>query len=376
MCFCLVTFLTGISLADESSQHGRIFHSGHDGYPRFRIPALVVTAQGTILAICEGRVDGGRLQGNVDLVLRRSVDNGESWSPVHVVANAGGDTLGNPCAVLDRKTSYVWLAFTRSPGEFTEAQIRHGESIGSAKVFVTHSENGGKTWSSPRDITATTKRAGWTWYGTGPGVGIQLADGRLFVPSYHTEGERGTITCSHVIISDDHGTTWQLGGSAGVGNGECQALQRQDGKIYLSARTASGGPNHRSILTSSDRGASWSKKEFDESLFDPHCQASLLKLMMSVKDKPPEVPLWLYCHPAGPKRHNLTIRISRDEGRTWPGSFLLRRGDRQYTSMAVLDDGRNGVLYDCWEENNYQLYFARVELSDLLETSRQRQGTK
>jgi sialidase-1 len=352
--------------ADESLRHERIFHSGQDGYPRFRIPSLVVTTQGTVLAICEGRVDGGGLQGNVDLVLRRSLDNGKSWSPIQVVADAGRDTLGNPCAVLDRETGFVWLALTHSPGEFTEAQIRRGESKGLTKVFVTHSEDDGETWARPRDITANAKRAGWTWYGTGPGVGIQLADGRLFIPSYHTEADRGTITRSHAIFSDDHGKTWQLGGSAGIGNGECQALERRDGTIYLSARTAAGGPNHRSIMTSADRGASWSKKTLDETLFDPHCEASLLKLTIRATGKPRVVPLWLYCHPAGPKRHNLTIRISLDEGRTWPDSFLLRKGNGQYTSMAALADGRIGVLYDCWEENNYQLYFARVELSDLL----------
>jgi len=365
-CLCLVVLLTGVLLAEESSQHKRIFRSRHDGYPRFRIPSLVVTTRGTVLAICEGRVDGGRLQGNVDLVLRRSLDNGQSWSPIQVVADTGGDTLGNPCAVLDRDTGFVWLAFTQSPGEFTEAQIRRGESKGSTKVFVTRSEDDGKTWASPRDITASTKCAGWTWYGTGPGVGIQLADGRLFIPSYHTEGERGTTTRSHAMYSDDHGKTWQLGGNAGIGNGECQALERRDGGIYLSARTAAGGPNHRSIMTSADRGASWSKKTFDESLFDSHCEASLLKLTIRTTGKPLVVPLWLCCHPAGPNRHNLTIRISLDEGRTWPDSFLLRKGNGQYTSMAALADGQIGVFYDCWEENNYQLYFARVELSDLL----------
>lgn len=365
-CLFIATLLTSVSPAAESSQHQRIFRSGRDGYPRFRIPTLVVTAKGTVLAICEGRVDGGRLEGNVDIVLRRSSDHGKSWSPIQLVADGGTDTFGNPCAVLDRETGFVWLAFTRSPGEFTEAQVRRGESKGSTGVFVTHSEDDGKTWSEPRDITASTKRSGWTWYGTGPGVGIQLADGRLFIPSYHTEGEQGSITRSHAIFSDDHGKTWKLGGNAGIGNGESQALERRDGTIYLSARTAAGGPNHRSIVTSPDHGTSWSKKTFDKSLFDPHCQASLLKLTIRGKDKPLAVPLWLYCHPAGPKRDNLTIRISIDEGRTWPDSFLLRKGNGQYTTMAVLADGRIGVFYDCWEENNYQLYFARVELAEIL----------
>ncbi len=317
----------------------------------------MVTSNGTALAICEGRKDGGGLQGNVDLILRRSADSGKTWSPIQLVANAGDDTLGNSCSLLDLKTGFVWLAFTRSPGRFPEAQITAGESEGSTRVFVTHSEDDGVTWAKPRDITATTRRPGWTWYGTGPGNGIQLHNGRLFIPCYHKEGERGTVTRSHAIFSDDHGKTWQLGANAGFGNGEPQALQRTDGTIYLSARTARGGPFFRSIVTSPDGGKTWSKKSYDESLHDPYCEASLLAIPGANDGKP----VWLYCHPAGPDRHNLTIRISHNEGRTWPGKHLLRKGNGQYTSMAILPDGHVGVLYDCWEENNYQLYFTRFD---------------
>ena len=190
----VLPFLAGASSAAEPVQHERIFHSKHDGFPRFRIPSLVVTNAGVALSICEGRVDGGGLQGNVDLVLRRSTDNGESWSPISLIANAVGDTLGNPCTVVDRVTGHVWVAFTRSPGNFTEAQITRGESEGSTRVFVTRSEDDGRSWSKPRDITTTTKKKGWTWYGTGPGVGIQLIDGRLFIPSYHCGGRRRCLS--------------------------------------------------------------------------------------------------------------------------------------------------------------------------------------
>lgn len=360
---CLFLLPDGVT-ADEPA-HQRIFHSKHDGYPRFRIPSLVVTKAGTVLAICEGRADGGGLQGNVDLVCRRSSDHGKTWYSLRVIADAGKDTLGNPCAVVDRHTGHVWLAFTRSPGSFTEAQITRGESEGSTRVFVTHSKDDGSSWSKPRDIASTTKKRGWTWYGTGPGVGIQLANGRLLIPSYHCGGRKGVVTRSHSIFSDDHGKTWQLGASAGAGNGECQALQRKDGSLYLSARTSGDGPLERSIVTSSDRGASWSPKQFDKSLFDPHCEASLLALPSASK-KNLVPPTWLYCAPAGPKRHDLTIRVSRDEGRTWQPSYLLRKGDGQYTSMALLADGRLGVLYDCWEDDNYQLYFASVDLASIL----------
>ena len=355
--------VAGSAWADAPQQHRRLFHSGREGYPRYRIPSLVMTGNDSLLAICEGRKDGGGLQGNVDLVLKRSSDNGETWSPLVLVVDGDDDTLGNPCSVLDRDTGLVWLAFTRSPGNFTEVQITQGESTGSTRVFLTHSRDHGKTWAKPEDLTANLKRAGWTWYGTGPGVGIQLQGGRLLIPSYHTEGEQGRITRSHVIFSDDHGKTWELGADAGIGNGECQVLQRRDGGIYLSARTAGGGPFQRSIVISSDRGTSWSKKSFDASLFDAHCEASLLAIAADVAKR--KSSLWLYCHPAGPTRHNLTLRISRDEGRTWPQSVLLRKADSQYSSMAVLRDGSIALFYDCWEDKNYQLNFTRVAVDSL-----------
>lgn len=354
--------LVTVGTAVSAEPHVRLFHSGTEGYPRYRIPSLLMTSKGTLLAICEGRKDGGGLQDNVDLVLKRSTDSGDSWSPLRLIADASDDTLGNPCPVVDRTTGVIWLAFTRSPGEYTEAQITQRQAGNKkTRVLVTSSRDDGLTWSDPRDISITCRRFGWTWYGTGPGVAIQLKNGRLFIPCYHSEGERGEITRSHTVFSDDHGATWQLGGNAGTGNGESQALQRQDGSIYLSARTSGDGPLQRSIVNSNDGGRSWSDKTFDPTLFDPHCEASLL----SLRTDSGAAPTWLYCHPAGPKRHNLTIRVSRDEGRTWPEAHLIRNGNSQYSSMAQLDDGRVGLLYDCWDENNYQLHFTRVAVSRL-----------
>ena len=354
-------FETASSSESLSARHHLLFNSGKEGYPRYRIPSLVVTNSGDLLAICEGRADGGGLTGNVDLVCKRSRDNGQTWSKLQRIGESGDDTFGNQSVVVDRNTGVIWGACTVSPGEHLEAAITRGETDRSTRVFVFCSRDDGKTWSEPRDITSAVKRPGWTWYGCGPGVGIQLSDGRLFFAAYHRE-DPGTTVRSHAIFSDDHGATWQLGGNAGGGNGEPQVLQRDDGSIYLSART-SGGPNHRSIVESRDGGKTWGGKRFDQTIYDSFCQASLLKL--PAKDGKPR---WLYCHPAGPGRRDLTVRLSVDEGQTWDGGSLrLRTGDSQYSSMALLQNGRVGVLYDCWENNNYQLYFTTFAPSQLTE---------
>lgn len=363
ICVCLGTVIPMAQAAHGAEPvHQRLFHSGEEGYPRYRIPSLIVTPRGALLAICEGRVDGGGLEGNVDLVLKQSEDDGRSWSPLRKIADADDDTLGNPCVVVDQQTGVIWLAHTRSPGQESELAITRGETAQSTRVYVTHSKDDGRNWSAPVEITSAVKRPGWTWYGTGPGVGIQLQSGRLLIPCYHAEGERGETKKSHVITSDDQGKSWQLGESAGTGNGECQALQRRDGSLYLSARTAAGGPLSRSIIASRDQGKSWSAKEYDKSLHDPHCEASLLALPATDSQKTPR---WLYAHPAGPQRSNLTLRLSLDEGKHWTAAHLFRRGNGQYTSLALLPGQQVGCLYDCWEEDNYQLYFARIPLAEL-----------
>jgi sialidase-1 len=161
-----------------------LFVSNDGTFKRYRIPSLIVTKKGTTLAICEGRVDGGGLTGNIDLVLRRSFDSGQTWKALQTIADLGDDTLGNPCPVVDRDTGTIWLAFTLSPGKFTETQIVAGQSSGPTTVWITRSEDDGATWSEPRDISPTARRDGWGWYGTGPGIGIQLQSGRLLVPRH------------------------------------------------------------------------------------------------------------------------------------------------------------------------------------------------
>lgn len=167
--------------------HLLLFESGGEGYPRYRIPSLVVTNSGTLLAVCEGRADGGGLTGNVDLVCKRSTDSGKTWSGLKLVADRGEDTVGNQSVLVDRETGVIWIAHTISPGEHLEDAITRG----------------------------------------GPGVGIQLKSGRLLFLCYHAEGDKGKTYRSHAIFSDDHGKTWKLGASAGVGNVEPQVLQRE-----------------------------------------------------------------------------------------------------------------------------------------------------
>lgn len=358
--------------AEPKPEFEHLFVSSQQPYPRFRIPALIVTPKGTLLAFCEGRRGGRGLFGDIDIVVRRSSDNGQTWKKLEVVADDGTDTLGNPCPVIDQKTGTLWLLMTVSPGELSEEQICDGAAKLGTRVLVTSSTDDGVTWAKPRDITSEAKQPEWTWYGTGPGVGIQLASGRLFIPSYHAEPKTKTYR-SHSLFSDDAGQTWQIGTSLGDHTSESAALQRADGSLYYSARTVVG-KEERTVGNSADQGKTFEQVGFDSTLYDSHCQASLLALSPAAIEQlaaennsiDESKPLWIYSYPAGPERRNLTFRTSTDEGRTWTNPKLLQDGDAQYSSLAELPDGTIGCLFEAWRDKNYQLYFARVPLGWLV----------
>lgn len=343
-----------------------LFVSNDGAFKRYRIPSLLMTRQGTLLAICEGRVDGGGLTGNIDLVLRRSLDAGRTWLPLQKIADLGDDTLGNPCPVVDRETGTIWLPFTRSPGQFKEEQIVAAESSGPTTVWVTHSDDEGETWSEPRDISATARRPEWRWYGTGPGIGIQLAGGRLLIPSYHSEPGTGMYR-SHAIFSDDHGATWRLGETVGEHTAECQAVERRDGAVVLNMR-GTNKQGFRSVAISDDGGQTWSEPQIDRNLPEPACQASLLAQPTGKgHDGQDGIPsYWLFCNPPGPTRRNLTLRASRDEGRSWPITKLIDAGPTEYSCLAWLPDGQIGLLYElsrAGQAYRPELHFARIPLS-------------
>ncbi|MBM4067604.1 MAG: exo-alpha-sialidase [Planctomycetes bacterium] len=310
-----------------------VFVSGKEGYHTFRIPSLLVTPKGTLLAFCEGRKTSRSDHGDVDLVLKRSGDGGKTWGPLELVYEAGDTakiTIGNPCPVVDRDTGVIWLPFCRD----------------NRAVFVTHSRDDGKTWARPVNITAAVTRPGWSWVATGPGVGIQLAKGnfagRLVIPCDHkVKAQPGNAGYhSHIIYSDDHGKTWQLGGAAGPFTNECQVVELGDSSLMLNMRNYHGDKDRsrrRAVAFSKDGGQTWSDSRYDDALIEPICQGSLHRHGKSL----------VFSNPASTrKRERLTIRLSHDDGKTWPESMLIHEGAAAYSCLATLPDGRIGVLFE------------------------------
>jgi sialidase-1 len=335
---------------------GDVFVSGQDGYHTFRIPSLVVAPKGAVLAFCEGRKKGRGDSGDIDLVLRRSIDGGATWGPLQVVWDDGAHTCGNPCPVVDRDTGTVWLLMTHNLGEDPESKIIDGTSKGTRTVWVSKSADEGATWSAPVEITKETKKPDWTWYATGPGVGIQTKNGRLVVPCDHVEAgtKRGG---SHLIWSADHGATWTLGGAVVGGVNECQVVERSDGSLMLNMRNWHTPSRARAVATSADGGATWSAVSHDAALVEPVCQASILRSSW----EPSRI---LFSNPADPKRRvRMTVRSSADEGATWTTLRELGEGPAAYSCLALLPDRKVGCLYETGVKSPYdKIVLARFPL--------------
>jgi sialidase-1 len=348
----------------EEPRQGDVFVAGEGGYHTYRIPSLIVSADGTLLAFAEGRKKGTSDTGDIDLLLRRSTDGGATWGETQVVVDDGPNTAGNPCPVVDPASGAIVLLMTRNLGEDSEDEIMSGSGKRSREVWITRSTDGGATWSKPDDITASTKAPDWTWYATGPGSGIRLRSGRLLIPCDHALADTRARR-SHVILSDDGGWTWRIGGVLGEKTNECQAVELEDGSVLLNMRSYHG-KNRRAVARSEDGGVTWSEPVLDEALVEPVCQASLVRL--SSGSRGARKSRILLSNPASTRREKMTVRLSYDDGKTWPVSRLLHEGPSAYSALAVLPDGTIACLYERGEKRLYEsIRLARFSLGWLTE---------
>jgi len=337
-----------------------VFIAGENGYHTYRIPAIVVTRSGALLAFAEARRASAGDAGDIDLVLRRSTDGGASWLPLTVIGDNGPNTFGNPCPVVDRETGTVWLLSTQNRGTDREKDIVAGTSAGTRTVWVMKSLDEGATWSTPVEITASVKRPDWTWYATGPGVGIQTSGGRFVIPANHAEAATG-IHRSHLVLSDDRGVTWQLGASADDGTNESQVVELADGRLMLNMRNHPPKPeNFRLIATSPDGGRTLSTATPNRALIEPPAQASFLRF---TRHPPADRDRLLFANPAAARRERMTVRLSHDEGATWPIARVVHDGPAAYSSLVVLSDSSIGLLYERGAVSPYdRMTFTRFSL--------------
>ena len=319
-----------------------IFRAGDAGYTRYRIPALLVSAKGTILAFSEARKGKGSDSDEIDLALRRSLDHGKTWERMRIIADDGTRTMNQPTPVLDRDTGTIWLPFCKD----------------NRQVFVMKSTDDGVTWSTPVEITRSVKDPSWKYLGSGPGHGIQLKSGRLLIPAWGDTSPGpatwpvanwGKVQFSYTFYSDDHGATWKR--SQPLDNDlsdECEVVETTDGKVYMNARSRQD-KKARMFARSEDGGISWSKLEVDPNLPEPSCQAGLARYSTG-KDR------ILLTHPSSTtSRTRLTARLSYDAGRTWPISKVIQEGPAGYSDLAVAHDKTILSLYESGKSSTLTL---------------------
>ncbi|MGW2643436.1 sialidase family protein [Streptomyces sp. NPDC001393] len=349
--------------------------SGQGGYAAYRIPAVVETGYGTLLAFAEGRRDGLADTGDIDVVLRRSTDGGCTWGPLTVVADGHGDTRGNPAPVVDPRTGDVVLVTCANSGTATEDRIRRGAA--QRRVFVQRSRDDGRHFTPPVDITAQVKRPGWRWYATGPGHAVALTRGphagRLLVPANHSvappdgsSGPGSRYDGGHALYSDDGGRTWHLGFVTDTRDGvtnvnETTAAQLPDGRLYFNARDQYGtAPGNRLDTYSGDGGTTLDRPyAVQPTLNDvPVVQGSVLQL------RGRRAPL-LFSAPSVPTaRRALAIWSSTDHGRTFTRLRTLSDRPAAYSDLVQLAHDTIGVLYETGSEQAYEtLEFRRLTLS-------------
>lgn len=357
MPFLIFLFLLPVyfSLSQGPADLNYVFTAGESGYTCFRIPAMLVTQSGDLLAFAEGRKNGCSDTGDIDLVMKRSGDGGKSWGPLAVIWNDGDNTCGNPAPILEAESGKLILLSTWNLGEDREREIIDQTSKDTRRIFVLSSDDEGRSWSDPREITRAVKAPTWTWYATGPGSGIQLLHGnyrgRLMVACDHIEAGSKKYY-SHVIYSDDQGKTWQLGGTTPLDQvNECEVVERTDGNLLLTMRNYDRSRRMRQRALSFDGGSTWKYQGFDSTLIEPICQASIHRLSFPIQGRSKIA----FSNPASKeKRENMTVRISFDEGESWPLAQVLHEGPSAYSDLVALSPTRLGCLFEGGRESPYE----------------------
>ncbi|MEV0219753.1 sialidase family protein [Streptomyces sp. NPDC050704] len=355
---------------DPGFEQQVLFKASQDpGYACFRIPAVVKTTKGTLLAFAEGRVNDCSDAGDIDIVLKRSTDDGRTWSPLQVVNEGAGDTHGNPAPIVDRETGRIVLAETYNTGR---TDGRNCDVPCDRTPHMQHSDDDGRTWSEPRDLSAEILPPNWnSWYATGPVHGIQLSRGKhagRLVFGVNTEtwdGERsemgvppaggwGRVSANHaaLIVSDDGGDHWRIGatdswsipaeGTFRQKPSEITMTERADGTILVSGREQDGTDlGHRTQAFSRDGGDTFvSPFQALPDLYTPQVQGSTLRLGNRI----------LLACPADPdRRRTMMIRSSYDAGRTWDSvdrGTVVTTDWSGYSDLVGIGRDTAGLMYE------------------------------
>lgn len=347
-----------------------VFTSGSGGYKSYRIPAIVRATNGELLAFSEGRVGGSGDFGDIDIVLKRSKDQGKTWSGLEVVADYDKLQAGNPAPVVDLSDPEFpkgRLFLFYNTGNNHEGEVRKGKGL--REVWYKTSVDSGISWSEPVNITTQVHKPkqpasnpaynfpeDWRSYAITPGHAMQFSEGnfkgRIYIPANHTAGPSKphfTDYQAHGFYTDDHGKTFKLSENISFeGSNESTAAEISGGRLLFNSRNQKGDVKARIVAISSDGGSRWDTTYFDHNLPDPVCEGSILTI-----GKYKSLNILAFSNAADTlKRDNLTLRISFDDGKTWNKQYPVDKGSEgikdftAYSDLVQISKNSVGVLYE------------------------------
>lgn len=367
--------------------------AGQDKTDTYRIPGLVTTNKGTLVAVYDNRYNNSKdLQEDIDIGMSRSTDGGQSWHPMKVIMDMGEyggrsqrlNGIGDPCVLYDHKTHTIWVAALWMSGSAPDQMLWWASKPGmqpeeTGQFILVKSTDDGLTWSQPINITSQIKDPAWQLLLQGPGRGITTTDGTLVFPAQFKTDlgtkalDGGQYTClSTIVYSNDEGKSWQIGSGAKSNTTEAQVVELADGSLMLNMRDDrnrkdKGATNGRAVAVTTDLGKTWNVHHSSNSaLPEPNCMASIISANVKINGSMQQV--LFFSNPNNKNaRTNMTIKASLDGGLTWPDAYQteLNSSDSYgYSCMSMVDENTIGILY----EGTKDLYFQKIKVFDLLGT--------
>ncbi len=365
--------------------------AGQDSCDTYRIPGLVTTGKGTLIAVYDNRYNNSKdLQEDIDIGMSRSNDGGQTWEPMRVIMDMGEyggrsqrlNGIGDPCVLYDHINQTLWVAALWMSGSAPDQMLWWASKPGmtpeeSGQFILVKSTDDGLTWSEPINITRQIKDPSWQLLLQGPGRGITTTHGTLVFPAQFKAdiGEKaldgGPYTChSTVVTSTDGGNSWQIGTGAKSNTTEAQVVELADGRLMLNMRDDrnrrdKGETNGRAVATSTDLGKSWEvHPSSNGALPEPNCMASIISADVTIDGIKKQV--LFFSNPNNREaRTNMTIKASLDGGLSWPAEYQVEinaEGGYGYSCMTMVDENTVGILY----EGTKALFFQKIPVKEIV----------